>query len=269
MDRPLVCLDTETATLGGPPHLVELGAVRIVEGEVADHFVSLVRPLVPVDPDATAIHGITEEDVASADAAPEVLARFLDWLGEDWMAAHNAPFDARVLAFELARADLPAPDQPVLDSLRLARKLLPDSPDHRLETIREHLDLEEGEHHRALPDAVWCWKAIEACVERLGSNVSLAALLGKQGGVPITIPAHAPHPGRVLKPRHRALQRACETRSRVTLLYGEPPEPPTPLSVVPWLLYRQAEKSYLEAECCSTGLLKTYRLDRVHRVLQR
>jgi DNA polymerase-3 subunit epsilon len=121
MDRPLVCLDTETATLGGPPHLVELGAVRIVDGEVADHFVSFVRPLVEIDPDATAIHGITEEDVAGADAAPEVLARFLDWLGDDWMAAHNAPFDARVLAFELARADLPAPAQPLLDSLRLAR----------------------------------------------------------------------------------------------------------------------------------------------------
>lgn len=267
MDRPLVCLDTETARLGGPPHLIELGAVRVVDGEVAEHFQALVRPLVEVEPEATAIHGLEDRDVAGAEPAPEVLGRFLDWLGEDWMAAHNAPFDARVLAFELARAGLAAPTQPMLDSLRLARKLLPDAPDHKLETLREHLDLEEGEHHRALPDAVWCWKAIEACAERLGGEVSLAGLLGRQGGVPVTIPAHAPHPGRGLKPRHRALQRAAERRERVTLLYGEPPQPPVPLPVVPWLLYRQSERAYLEAECCSTGLLKTYRLDRVHRVL--
>jgi len=268
MPPALVCLDTETATLGGAPHLVELGAVRVVEGEVADHFVALVRPLVPIDPDATAIHGIRDEDVDGAEPAPDVLARFLAWLDDDWMAAHNAPFDARVLAFELARAGLVAPPQPVLDSLRLARRLLPDAPDHRLETLREHLGLEEGEHHRALPDAVWCWKTIEACIERLGSQSSLPALLGKQGGVPITIPAHSPHPGRGLKPRHRPLERACASRSRITLLYGEPPEPPVPLPVVPWLLFSQSERSYLEAECCKSGLLKTYRLDRIHRVLE-
>ncbi len=267
MERALVCLDTETARLGGPPHLIEIGAVRVVAGEIADHFASFVRPLVPIEPEATAIHGICDEDLAGAPAAPEVLERFLAWLGQDWMAAHNAPFDARVLAFELARAGRQAPAQPVLDSLRLSRQLLPEADDHKLETLCEFLDLEEGEHHRALPDAVWCWKVLEACIERMGAEPGLAALLARQGGSPLTLRAHLPHPGHSLKPRHRSLAVACERRERVTLVYGAPPEPPLPLPVVPWLLFRQAEKSYLEAECCSSGLLKTYRLDRVQRVL--
>jgi DNA polymerase III epsilon subunit-like protein len=267
MESGLVCLDTELASASGAPHVIELGAVRVVRGEVAEHFSALVRPAVPIDPSVSAITGITDADVAGAELASEVLPRFIEWLGTDWMAAHNASFDARALAFELARAGLPLPEQPMLDSLRLARKFLPEAPDHRLETLHEHLELEDGEHHRALPDAVWCWKTIEACASRMGGALNPTALLAQQGGPPLTLRAHAPDPGRGLRPRHRSLTQACATRSRVTLLYGAEPEPPAQLPVVPWLLYRQSEKSYLEAECCSSGLLKTYRLDRIHRVL--
>jgi DNA polymerase III epsilon subunit-like protein len=267
MHPALVCLDTELASASGAPHVIELGAVRVVHGEVVDHFVSLVRPAVPIDPEASAVHGLSDDDVASAEPASDVLPRFVAWLGDDWMAAHNSTFDARALAFEFARAGLAAPEQPVLDSLRLARRFLPESPDHRLETLCDHLGLEEGEHHRALPDAVWCWKTIEACAARMGAAPSPAALLAHQGVPPITLRAHAPHPGRGLRPRHRSLERACATRSRVTLLYGAEPEAPAALPVVPWILYRQSEKSYLEAECCSSGTLKTYRLDRIHKVL--
>lgn len=267
MQPALVCLDTELASASGAPHLIEIGAVRVVHGEIAEHFQALVRPAVPIDPSVSAITGLTDEDVASAELASEVLPRFLAWLGDDWMAAHNASFDARALAFELARVGLAAPQQPLLDSLRLARKFLPEAPDHRLETLCEHLGLEEGEHHRALPDAVWCWKTIEACAARMGAAPSPSALLARQGGAPLTLRAHAPNPGRGLRPRHRSLERACATRTRVTLLYGAEPEPPAQLPVVPWLLYRQSDKSFLEAECCSSGMLKTYRLDRIHRVL--
>ena len=149
----------------------------------------------------------------------------------------------------------------------IARKLLPESPDHKLETLADHLGLEEAEHHRALPDAVWCWKVLEACLERSPGQRSPAGLLTLQGGTPITLGSCAPRPGRALKPRLRSLERACAARERVTLLYGGASAAPVPLQVVPWLLYAQAEHSYLEAECCSSGVLKTYRLDRIQRVL--
>ncbi|HVS20087.1 MAG TPA: exonuclease domain-containing protein [Planctomycetota bacterium] len=267
MDTALVCLDTETATLSGPPHLLELGAVRVIEGEAVEHFSELVLPAVAIDPEATRIHGIEERDVRAARPAAEVLERFTAWLGDDWMAAHNASFDARVLAFEYARAGLAAPGQPLIDTLRLARRALPKSPDHKLETLAEHLGLEEHEHHRALPDAVWCWKVLEACIERLGGECSPAALLARSGGVPITFAGAAPRPGRALKPRLRELERACVERRRVRLLYAPVQQTPVPLEVVPWLLFDQAQRGYLEAECCASGTLKTYRLDRIQRLL--
>ena len=49
MNRPIVAFDTETATLRGAPHLLEIGAVRIVDGDIVEHFEALVRPEVPVE----------------------------------------------------------------------------------------------------------------------------------------------------------------------------------------------------------------------------
>ena len=266
MDRPIVVLDTETAASRGAPHLLELGAVRVVEGEIADRFESLVRPQVPIDPEAAAVHGIQDADAAGAPSAVELLPDFLAWLGDDWLAAHDAPKDARVLAFELARAGLPLPSAPIVDTLRLARKLIPESPDHRLETLASVLELEVDQLHRALPDAVAAFKVLEACAERLAPPVTGERLLAAEGGSPSTIQRHAP-PGPRMKPRWRPLADACETGATLTLVYGSEEEPPAQLTVVPKMLYNSNKKGYLEAECVSSGTLKTYRLDRVHRVL--
>jgi DNA polymerase III epsilon subunit family exonuclease len=267
VNRPIVVLDTEAASgHDAAPHLVELGAVRVVDGEVVDRFESLVRPMVPVDPGAAEVHGLEDADLSEAPPAAEVLADFLAWLGEDWMAAHDAPRDARILAFELTRAQLPLPGAPVLDTLRLARKLIPEAPDHRLETLCEYLGLEEGEHHRALADAVWAFKVLEACCAHVEPPATAERLLSAAGGVPTTVASYSPTVPR-MKPRWRLLEGACGSGERLTLLYGSDEEPPVELPVVPHLLYSSQKKGYLEAECVRSGLIKTYRLDRIHRVL--
>ena len=65
--------------------------------------------------------------------------------------------------------------------------------------------------------------------------------------------------------RLRALEAACRHRERVTLVYGED-QATSHLPVTPRLLFEQGKRGYLEAECARSGLLKTYRLDRVQRV---
>ena len=265
MPRPIVVLAVETASLTGPPHLVELGAIRVLDGEVAGELSSLIRPQVPIDSRAIEIHGIAEDEVAGAPFAADVLARFVTWLGDDWMVIHDAHRTARALAFELARVGLEPPRSPLIDTLPLARELFPESSDGSLETYCRLLELEDGEHHRALADAVWCWKLMEACGERLGGDPSPEAFLARIG-LPSTLSAFGPHPPAGLKPRHRRLVRACGRGAPVTLLYGEPPQTPVPLSVLPHFVYGSRDRAYLEAECRSSGLLKTYRLDRIHRV---
>lgn len=264
MDRTFIALDTETATLGGAPHLLELGAVRVEHGDAVDRFESLVRPDVPVDPGATEIHGIGTDDVRDSPPAAEVLERFTAWAGEDLLVAHNASFDARVLGFEYRRAGLVPPPGPFLDTLTLARRYLPDAPDHRLETLCQWLDLDGDVHHRALADAVACWQVLEECARRSGE--SSTALLTRCGA-PLSIASAGPRVPR-LAPRLRPLEHACDDRSRVTLAYGDD-EGTFELPVAPRLLFTMQDRGYLEAECLKTGILKTYRLDKVRRVVPR
>ncbi len=265
MSRPIVALAVATASPTDPPHLVELGAIRVFDGEVVEELSSLIRPQIPIDPRSTELHGIDEDEITRAPLAHEVLARFLDWLGDDWMVVHDARRTARPLAFELARVGLEPPRSLLLDTLPLARELLAEVPDDSLEAYCGLLDLEEGEHHRALPDAVWSWKVFEACTERLGGDPTPESFLARTGR-PATLALFGPMPPAGLKPRHRKLARACGRGAPVTLLYGEPPEVPVPLGVLPHFIYASRDRAYLKAECQATGLLKTYRLDRIHRV---
>ena len=104
-------------------------------------------------------------------------------------------------------------------------------------------------------------RAIAGC----RANASVAQLVGACGA-PLTIAACQPRVRAMLKPRHRALERACAQREQVTLIYGDNQSAPLPLEVLPRVLYDLGERSYLEAECLLSGTIKTYRLDRVHKV---
>ena len=267
MERPLIVFDTETATCRGAPHLLELGAVRVVDGEVADHFESLVRPEVPIDPETSDVHGIEDDDVRDAPDAGAAVRAFVDWAGDDWLAAHDVAFDARVLAFEARRYGIDVPSGPVLDSLPIARVHLADAPDYKLPTLADWLGLEVDTHHRALADAVTCWKVLEACIERLDLPHGQGALgqLLASSKRPRTISNWAPGPPRKFPRRLRPIETALADGENVVLLYGA--EEPAQLGVRPRMLYRDGANDYLEGECESSGLLKTYRLDRIQRVL--
>lgn len=265
MDRPLVVLALQTANRRGAPHLVELGAVRIEEGEVVDTFEALVAPSVPIDPEATALHGIDDEAVRHAPQTGAVLVRFRDWVGADWMAAHDARALAEALGFEHARTGVEPPEGVLLDVLPLARTHLADAPGQTLEDLAAYLELEDLDPHRALPAATIAWKVLEECLERRGglAGTGLTELLVAGGGPLRLEPARPPH----LPRRLRALEAALGGEHETTLLYGEPPEPPAELAVFPRLLFERGGKAYMEAECARSGLLKTYLLERVTKVL--
>ncbi|MCB9915629.1 MAG: 3'-5' exoribonuclease [Planctomycetes bacterium] len=265
MSPSFVVLDTETATLLGAPHLLELGAVRVVDGEIQDQFESLVRPEVEIEPGATEVHGIRQDDVRDAPPAPEVLAAFREWVGDDGLAAHNARFDAGVLGFEYARHGMQPPSGAFVDSLAVARRWIPESVDHKLDTLSQHLELEEGPHHRALSDAVYCWMVLAECLARMGGGAGFNELLALCGA-PLTMAGAAPLAPR-MKPRLRPLSAAAAAGDEVVLVYGEAPEHVAQLPVAPRFLYQRHQTGYLEAVCLRSGTLKTYRLDRVQKVL--
>lgn len=267
MDRPLVVLAAHVAAPHGPPHLVEVAGVRVVDGEIADHFATLVAPQIALAPEATAEHGIDDEMVRTAPEAPGALAALVAWLGDDWLAAHEARTLAARLGFEGARHRVDLPASPLVDVRALATRVLADAPGHDLRSLADHLALEADELGRALPDAATTWKVLEACIERIGGVASGPELLAR-AGVPLSLASGAPGRPRRFPRRLRPLERACASGEGVTLLYGDDEhEAPARLPVRPRLLYELGEHGYLEAECGLSGTLKTYRLDRVARVV--
>lgn len=168
MPGAYIVVDTETADLRSAPRLLELGAVLIVDGAEQAAFHALVRPGGPIDPAASAIHGITELDLVDAEDLVPALTRFERWRAAVPLVAHNASFDARVLAHAYARAGLVAIAQGWYDSLKLARLAVRDARDHRLATLVRHLDLGSEPPHRALADARACAAVVGACLERVG-----------------------------------------------------------------------------------------------------
>src|SRR5437870_7736844 len=132
--------------------VVEVGAVRVVGGEITDRIHTLVQPYRPITPGATAIHGYTDRDVRDARSFAEVWPEFRAFIGDDILIAHNGQqFDIPVLRRLAAGRD--GVDGLVFyDTLPLVRSLSRDSA--KLEDLALRFGIDPGRAHHALDDAV-------------------------------------------------------------------------------------------------------------------
>ncbi|GAB2962447.1 exonuclease domain-containing protein [Nonomuraea fastidiosa] len=140
-----------------PPDLVELAIVLIDDGVIGAPLTWLVKPPSPITPLARRIHGISNEQVASAPPAAEYAAEIGAILEDTIFVAHNAHVDLGVLTREL-RGFQPAI---VIDTLKLARHRLPGRSSYKLSLLAEELklatDMPAGSKpHRAAYDALAC-----------------------------------------------------------------------------------------------------------------
>lgn len=152
LDEARFCvLDTETTGLKpGVDQVVEVAVVHAsLRAGVVHHESCLVNPGRPIPAEATEIHGLRDEDVADAGTLQDAMALTHLHPFDAWVA-HNVNFD-----FGFVEAG----DIPVLCTLRLARRLWPELPEHKNQSLRAHWNLETPEAdglpaHRAEPDAL-------------------------------------------------------------------------------------------------------------------
>jgi DNA polymerase III epsilon subunit family exonuclease len=149
-----VAFDLETTGLGPTARPVEIGARRYRSDGVIEDFAMLVDPGVPIPAEVIAIHGITDEMVRGAPGVEAAMERFFTFAEDAALVAHNAAFDAGVLAVNAERLGMPLPPSLVYDSVRMARRLIPNLWSYRLSAVVRALDLEHGTFHRAHADAV-------------------------------------------------------------------------------------------------------------------
>jgi DNA polymerase III epsilon subunit family exonuclease len=155
--------------------VVEVGAVRVVGGEIVDRFHTLVQPYRPITPGATKVHGYSDADVKGARSFAEVWPEFRAFIGDDVLIAHNGQhFDIPVLR-RLAAGQDGADSLVFYDTLPLVRSLSRDSA--KLEDLALRFGIDAGRAHHALDDAVTLAKVYRELERQRGIRARKAVLV--------------------------------------------------------------------------------------------
>ena len=158
-----VVIDVETTGLDREKdEILELGAVRIIDHEIAEQFSALVQPRGEVPKEITELTGITMEMVRTEGMEPgRALTEFWAFVGESPMVGYNLRFDRGFLGRASAKAGIPVPRTECWDVLTTARRRARDVPDHRLGTLAAYFGIEVQEEHRALADSITTFRVYE------------------------------------------------------------------------------------------------------------
>ncbi len=169
-----VAFDLETTgVMPGVDRVVEIGAVRFVDGEVDTIYSTLVDPKIPIPEAASRVNGITTEMVIGKPTIEALLPSFADFCGDDILVAHNAPFDFQFLRHDIQKFESPAPNGVVLDTYSMAKKVIPGLANYKLATLVQHFQISSSHFHRAEADASYCGRLFLNLIAKISGSPSL------------------------------------------------------------------------------------------------
>ncbi|TCO79905.1 PolC-type DNA polymerase III [Marinisporobacter balticus] len=148
-----VVFDIETTGLSSKnDKITEIGAVKIRDNEIIDRFNVLVNPEMPIPPKIVELTGITDDMVKNQPSIEKILPKFLAFLEDVPVVAHNAGFDTAFIKENCNKIGLGF-NNPIVDTLRLSKILLPNLKRFRLNIVAKELGIALNNHHRAVDDA--------------------------------------------------------------------------------------------------------------------
>ncbi|MBE6156541.1 MAG: PolC-type DNA polymerase III [Firmicutes bacterium] len=152
LETEFVVFDTETT--GFTPYtdqIIEIGAVKIKNGEITDRFDELINPGRKLPEKIIELTNITDEMLEDKDTEENVTKRFMEFIGDLPMVAHNAKFDIGFISAAYNKYNLGEFSNTVLDTMSMARMLYPNWKNHKLSTLVKQLEVpwDEDAHHRA------------------------------------------------------------------------------------------------------------------------
>ncbi len=178
-------LDLETTGLDSHADMIiEIGAIRIRNGDEIERYHQLVNPGRPIPPAVTDITGITDDMVADQPAVEEVLPAFVSWLSDDLILGYNVNFDVNFLYDASVRITGNPVTNDFLDTMRLARYLYPEEKRNRLIDLVNRFGIDETQTHRALDDAEQTIACYEFMRKRISDDedISMPANEGRRSG---------------------------------------------------------------------------------------
>ena len=153
LDDVYVVFDLETTGFSPDKNkIIEIGAVKVERGAITERFSTFVNPEVPIPFHIEELTSIRDDMVMDAQKIEEILPRFLEFCEGAIMVAHNAEFDMSFIRKNCERQQLTA-EFTVIDTVALARMLLPHLNRFKLDTVAKALGISLDYHHRAVDDA--------------------------------------------------------------------------------------------------------------------
>lgn len=154
-----IVVDLETTGLMPDfDEIIEIAALKIENGNITDTFQQLVKPENEIGSFIEQLTGITNEMLSTAPKINEALPLFDKFVGDSIVVGHNVNFDVNFL-YDNYMNVLERPfSNDFIDTMRIARKIYPKLPHHRLKDIVEHLGIDENGYHRALKDCKYTYK---------------------------------------------------------------------------------------------------------------
>ncbi|MDE6285260.1 MAG: PolC-type DNA polymerase III, partial [Bacilli bacterium] len=181
----------------GTDQMIEIGAVKVKNNEVVDRFDELIACPTPLPKVITELTMITDEMLEGKDSEENVTRRFLEFIGDLPLVAHNAAFDINFVTAAVKKYNLPSFDNAVVDTMGMARNIHPEWRNHKLSTLVKNLDVEwdEDKHHRADYDSegtAQCFYKMlwELKGQNIKTTIDLENLADKESAIKFARPFH-------------------------------------------------------------------------------
>ena len=154
MLKSYIAFDIETTGLNPMENeIIEIGALKVRDGRVAERFMDFIHPLSPISPMITGLTGITNEMVTDARSRSQVVSDFLDFCGDDVLIGHNVIFDYSFVKCSAVQDGL-AFEKMGIDTLKIAKKVHADLESKSLGRLCDYDHIENKSAHRAYHDAL-------------------------------------------------------------------------------------------------------------------
>lgn len=260
-----VAFDTETT--GAYPiesEIVEFGAAKWEKGQVVDTLQLLFKPRQKMSDFIIGIHGITNEMVENADQLSQHIEKIYNFMQSSVAIAHHAPFDLGFVAPEFERHLGKLPTSAALCSSLLARKLITGTPNHKLQTLAQHFQINSGQAHRALDDAKTCLEVALRCFATVGSQATLQELYKAQEK-PLRWDQFTLFKFQSNETLTRLVE-ACQKKILAEIIYTGGTMKNRTRQIRPIGIVRNPDGDYVMAECLIEKTIKRFYLSKIQEI---
>ncbi|MBO5095348.1 MAG: 3'-5' exonuclease [Bacilli bacterium] len=147
-----VIFDIETTGLDCfTDKIIEIGAIKVKNNEIVEEFNYLINPNIILPEVIVNITGITDEDLKDKETIDKILPKFIEFVEDYPLLAHNNSFDLGFINENIKKLNLNKLNNTMVDTLELSRKYLTHMYNHKLETLKKYYGINEVSH-RAVGD---------------------------------------------------------------------------------------------------------------------